>query len=569
MAFVPPDFNRPADPSILPEKKKTNNEYIVMKKRILIPVLAIGMLLTTAAFKSDFFEIAKQIEIFTTLFKELNMNYVDENTPSDLMDKAIKGMLDDLDPYTVYWNEQQVQDARIRNSGTYTGIGASVRTEKDKIVIVEPFKDYPADKAGLKAGDEIVKIGTTELSSFDDDAGELLKGVAGSEVELTYRRQGKLGTTTLKREKVDVKAVPYFSLIDDDIGYIVLSRFNRRTTIETRSALEELKLQGAKKIILDLRGNPGGLLNEAINVVNLFVPKGEVITTTKSVIEKYNKTYKTRQEPVDTEIPLAVLINGRSASASEIVSGGLQDLDRAVVIGARSFGKGLVQRPKKLTYGTQLKVTISRYYTPSGRCIQALDYWNRDENGDPVRLDPKEYNAFKTKGGRTVYDGGGILPDIELETAKFSPITTALLKDRAIFDYATDYYYNHELSDSDNFEFTDNDFKAFMAFLEKNGFDYQTETEKKLSEAMKRAEDDQLQEDIRGAYNDLLEAVNEAKQKDLVDKKAEIRSLLSDEILKRYFYREGLYDYQVKHNPEILEAIEVLNDVRRYQKILQ
>lgn len=540
-----------------------------MKKRILIPVLAIGMLLTTAAFKSDFFEIAKQIEIFTTLFKELNMNYVDENTPSDLMDKAIKGMLDDLDPYTVYWNEQQVQDARIRNSGTYTGIGASVRTEKDKIVIVEPFKDYPADKAGLKAGDEIVKIGTTELSSFDDDAGELLKGVAGSEVELTYRRQGKLGTTTLKREKVDVKAVPYFSLIDDDIGYIVLSRFNRRTTIETRSALEELKLQGAKKIILDLRGNPGGLLNEAINVVNLFVPKGEVITTTKSVIEKYNKTYKTRQEPVDTEIPLAVLINGRSASASEIVSGGLQDLDRAVVIGARSFGKGLVQRPKKLTYGTQLKVTISRYYTPSGRCIQALDYWNRDENGDPVRLDPKEYNAFKTKGGRTVYDGGGILPDIELETAKFSPITTALLKDRAIFDYATDYYYNHELSDSDNFEFTDNDFKAFMAFLEKNGFDYQTETEKKLSEAMKRAEDDQLQEDIRGAYNDLLEAVNEAKQKDLVDKKAEIRSLLSDEILKRYFYREGLYDYQVKHNPEILEAIEVLNDVRRYQKILQ
>ena len=540
-----------------------------MKKRILIPVLAIGLLLTTAAFKSDFFEIAKQIEIFTTLFKELNMNYVDENTPSDLMDKAIKGMLDDLDPYTVYWNEQQVQDARIRNSGTYTGIGASVRTEKDKIVIVEPFKDYPADKAGLKAGDEIVKIGTTDLSSFDDDAGELLKGVAGSEVELTYRRQGKLGTTTLKREKVDVKAVPYYSLIDDDIGYIVLSRFNRRTTIETRSALEELKLQGAKKIILDLRGNPGGLLNEAINVVNLFVPKGEVITTTKSVIEKYNKTYRTMQEPVDTEIPLAVLINGRSASASEIVSGGLQDLDRAVVIGARSFGKGLVQRPKKLTYGTQLKVTISRYYTPSGRCIQALDYWNRDENGDPVRLDPKEYNAFKTKGGRTVYDGGGILPDIELETAKFSPITTALLKDRAIFDYATDYYYNHELSDSENFEFTDNDFKAFMSFLEKNGFDYQTETEKKLSEAMKRAEDDQLQEDIRGAYNDLLEAVNDAKRKDLVDKKAEIKSLLSDEILKRYFYREGLYDYQVKHNPEILEAVEVLNDVRRYQKILQ
>jgi carboxyl-terminal processing protease len=334
-----------------------------------------------------------------------------------------------------------------------------------------------------------------------------------------------------------------------------LYKFNKKTTTQTKSALEDLKLQGAKKIILDLRGNPGGLLNESINIVNLFVPKDEVITTTKSVIEKYNKTYKTTKEPVDTEIPLAVLVNGRSASASEIVSGGLQDLDRAVIVGARSFGKGLVQRPKKLTYGTQLKVTISRYYTPSGRCIQALDYWNRDENGDPVRKEAKEYSAFKTKGGRTVYDGGGILPDIELETAKFSPVTTALLKDHAIFDYATEYHYKNELTDWTGFEITDTDFQNFIAYLKNNDFDYETETEKEFEEALRKADDDDLKNDITNSYNALMVALDKAKDKKIVDKKAEIMALLSDEILKRYFYKEGLYDYQVVNNPEIRAAI--------------
>jgi carboxyl-terminal processing protease len=539
-----------------------------MKKRIIIPILALIILLTTASFKSDFFEIAKQIEIFTTLFKELNMNYVDEVTPAVLMDKAIKGMLEDLDPYTVYWNEQAVEDAQINNSGVYTGIGATAKAEKDKIIIIEPYKDYPADKAGLKAGDEIIKIGNIKLSDFEDDAGELLKGAPNSQVELTYVRQGKTSAATITRSSVDVKAVPYYKLINNDIGYIVLSAFNRKTSIETKDALEDLKSQGAKKIILDLRGNPGGLLNEAINIVNMFVPKGEVITTTKSVIEKYNKTYKTTRDPLDTEIPLVVLVNGRSASASEIVSGGLQDLDRAVIVGARSFGKGLVQRPKKLTYGTQLKVTISRYYTPSGRCIQALDYWNRDENGDPVRVDAKEYNKFKTKGGRTVYDGGGILPDIELETAVFSPITTALLKDNVIFNYATQYYYKHQMTDSQNFRFSDTDFQEFLRFLKQNNFNYETETEKEFAKALRRAEDDDLEDGIGASYNALMTAINDAKAKAVIAKKAEIMSLLSDEILKRYFYREGLYDYQVTHNPEILEAVNVLNDKNRYSQIL-
>lgn len=540
-----------------------------MKKRIIVPIIAVGIFFTTVSFKSDFFEIAKQIEIFTTLFKELNMNYVDEVTPATLMDKAIKGMLEDLDPYTVYWNEQQVEDAKINNSGIYTGIGATAQSRKDKIIIVEPYKDYPADKAGLKAGDEIVKIGKVNIADLEDDAGELLKGAPGSTVEVTYKRQGKTATATITRGAVDLKAVPFYKLINDDIGYIVLSQFNRKTTIETKAALVDLKSQGAKKIILDLRGNPGGLLNEAINVVNLFVDKGEVITTTKSVIEKYNQTYKTKSDPVDTEIPLVVLVNGRSASASEIVSGGLQDLDRAVIVGARSFGKGLVQRPKKLTYGTQLKVTISRYYTPSGRCIQALDYWHRDENGDPIRKDAKEYNAFKTKGGRTVYDGGGILPDVELKSAVFSPITTALLKDNAIFDYATKYYYSHQMTDWKNFKFTEADFQDFLKFLNDNNFEYETETEKKFAEGLKISEDDDMSKDISASYNQLMAAIDKAKDKAIVDKKVEIESLLTDEILKRYFYREGLYNYQIEHNPEILEAVAVLNDAGRYAKILK
>lgn len=539
-----------------------------MKNKIWISVLAIGVFLSTASFKSDFFEIAKQIEIFTTMFKELNMNYVDEVTPATLMDKAIKGMLEDLDPYTNYWNEQEIEDARIRNSGAYTGIGASVRTLKDRIVITEPYKDSPADKSGLKAGDEIIKIGSVNLSDFDDDAGELLKGANGTRVELTYVRQGKTQTTSLLREKIEVKAVPFSKLLENNIGYIVMTQFNRNTTLETKAALESLKSQGATKIILDLRGNPGGLLNEAISVVNLFVPKGEVITTTKSVIEKYNKTYRTLNDPVDTEIPLVVLVNGRSASASEIVSGGLQDLDRAVIVGARSFGKGLVQRPKKLTYGTQLKVTISRYYTPSGRCIQALDYWNRDENGDPLRLDPKEYNSFKTKGGRTVYDGGGILPDIEVKTAEFSPITTALLKDNAIFDYATKYYYSHQLADSKNFKFSESDFQDFISFLKKNNFNYETETEKEFEEALRRSEDDDLKKQIEASYNQLMASISSAKDHALLEKRAEVMSLISDEILKRYFYRDGLYNYQVVHNPEILAAIDVLTDSKKYNRIL-
>ena len=539
-----------------------------MKKRILISATAVVVLFTTVSFKSDFFEIAKQIEIFTTLFKELNMNYVDEVNPGQLMDSAIEGMLADLDPYTKYWTEQEVEDARISNSGEYTGIGASVLTRNKTITILEAYKDYPADKAGLQAGDELVKIGDINIADFEEDAGDLLQGAPGTSIPITYKRQGKLQTTSLKREEIDIKAVPFYTLIDGSIGYVVLSKFNKKASSETKAAVEDLKAQGATSIILDLRGNPGGLLTEAINVSNLFLPKGKLITNTKSVIEKYNQEYYTRNEPFDTEIPVAVLINGRSASASEIVSGSLQDYDRAVIIGARSFGKGLVQRPKELTYGTQLKITISRYYTPSGRCIQALDYWNRDEQGNAVRTNAADYNEFETSTGRKVYDGGGILPDIQVESAEMSAITEALLRDQAIFDFATDYFYKHDYESLDNFKFTNADYTDFKKFLDAQGFEYQTQTEKELEEVFLDASKDNLQDAISSDYANLMRTIDNAKEAQLNTREREISKLIIDELIKRYFYREGLYEYQITHNEELEEAKKILKDAPKYRKIL-
>ncbi len=538
-------------------------------KKIAVVGCGVVLFLSTVSYKSDFFEIAKQIEIFTTLFKELNMNYVDETNPAELMDTAINSMLQDLDPYTHYWNEQEVLAAKINNLGEYTGIGATVMVRDNKIVIVEPYKDYPADKAGLKAGDEIIKIGDVSIANFEEDAGELLNGAPNSKVDITYNRQGETKNTVLSRGSIEIKAVPYYKLLDGDIGYIVLSQFNRNASKETIQALKDLKNQGATSIILDLRGNPGGLLSEAINVSNIFVPQGELITTTKSAVEKYNKVYETTRQPVATSIPLAVLINGRSASASEIVAGSLQDLDRAVILGARSFGKGLVQRPKDLTYGTQLKITISRYYTPSGRCIQALNYRNRDREGNAVRIKTNEYNEFSTRNGRKVYDGGGILPDITMETSKYSSITNALLLENAIFDYATEYYYEHTLEKPEEFEFTDADYREFKEYLKSSGFSYRTMTEIHLREAFETAEDEGLDTKISEAYSDLEKIIQEEKRIALDEKKAEITSLISDEIIKRYFYKEGLFDYSVQQNPEVLEAKKVLLDPVKYKRILQ
>lgn len=540
----------------------------ILKKRLIIPILAVTILFTGTAFKSDFFEIAKQIEIFTTLFKELNMNYVDETNPAELMDNAIKNMLNDLDPYTKFYNEQDVEAERIRRTGDYTGVGARIKTLKDKLLVIEPYKDYPADKAGLKAGDEIIAVDGTILDGFDGDASDLLKGTPNSTLEITYKRQGKTNTTTVTRSEIEIDAVPHFSMIDAKTGYIVLQKFNEKASLQTGYALKDLKAQGATQIILDLRGNPGGLLNEAVNVVNLFVPKGQLVVTTKSKVKKYNKTYYTSKEPIDTTIPVVVLIDGRSASASEIVSGTLQDIDRAVIVGSRSFGKGLVQRPKKLTYGTQLKVTISRYYTPSGRCIQALDYWNRDDNGNAVRVKQENYNAFKTKNGRKVFDGGGVFPDEALEVTKNTAITDAILNSQSIFDFATTYYYNNKIEDISKFKLTDTDFNTFKNYLNTSGFEFETETEKALKKAMEVSKSENLDDDISKDYKTLITNLDNSKAKAVENNKKQLINLLTDEIVKRYVYREGLYEYYKTHNEEIKTATDILSNTSKYNRYL-
>lgn len=541
----------------------------LFQKKIIIPVVAALFLFIGTSFKDDFFEIAKQVEIFTTLFKELNKNYVDETNPGELMDKAIKGMLTSLDPYTVYFNEQDVVRFKINNTGEYTGIGALITRTETKLIVKEPYKNFPADKAGLKAGDEIIQIGDILVSDFKDESSQLFKGGKNTKIDVKYIRQGKTNTTQIILDEVEIKSVPFFAKIDAKTGYIVLSHFSKKASLETKEALEQLKREGAERIILDVRDNPGGLLNEAVAICNLFVPKNEIIVTTKSKIEKHNNTYKTTREPIDTEIPLVVLVNGRSASASEIVSGALQDLDRAVVIGSRSFGKGLVQRPVDLTYGTQLKVTISRYYTPSGRCIQALDYAHKDKNGMAIKTEEKNYNAFKTRKGRTVYDGGGIQPDIELDETKLSPIANALVKNDGIFNYATSYYYKNPGLGDKIPVFSDADYADFKQFLKVQKFSFDTETEIALKNTLAAAKKEKIEESITAEYQQLLLALQKSENNLLDKNQKEIKALILDELIKRYQYQEGLYQYYIKNNSEIMKAVSVLNNNSQYKAILK
>lgn len=543
--------------------------YTLFRKKYIIPVIAAGFLYVGTSFKDDFFEIAKQVEIFTELFKTVNMNYVDETNPGELMDKAIKSMLSDLDPYTNYFNEQDVVKFKINSTGEYTGIGAIITRREGKVIVKEPYKGYPADKAGLKAGDQIIQIGDIDLEDYKEDASQLFRGAKNAKIDIKYSRQGKILATQIILEEVEVKAVPFFGKINAKTGYIVLAQFNRKAASETKEALEQLKNDGAEKIILDMRGNPGGLLNEAVNICNLFVPKNETIVTTKSKIEKHNNTYKTLKDPVDLDIPLVVIVDGKSASASEIVAGALQDLDRAVVVGSRSFGKGLVQRPIDLTYGTQVKVTISRYYTPSGRCIQALDYSKKDKDGKAIRTDESKYNAFKTKKGRTVYDGGGILPDVVLEESNLSYITLALQKNDGIFDYVTEYYYkNPNLGDKIP-TFTDADYANFKQFLKNKNFSFDTETELALKQTLEAAKKEKLDESIVAEYQQLLAAVQKSEETQLNKYQKEIKNLIVDEIIKRYQYKEGLYQYYIKNNSEIKKAESLLSNTSEYNKILR
>ena len=539
-----------------------------VSKKIIIPVVALTFLFIGVSFKNDFFEIAKQIEIFTGVFKTVNQNYVDETNPGEMMDNAIKSMLKELDPYTTFFNEQDVLKFKINNTGEYTGIGAMVQRKDGKVFLKEIYKGFPADKAGFKAGDEITQIGDVNLKEYTEDASQLFRGAKNTNIVIKFIRQGKAQTATIILDEVEIKAVPYYSLLKDNVGYIVLTKFTEKASAETKSALLDLKKQGATKIVLDLRGNPGGLLHEAVNICNLFVPKDELIVTTKSKNPKHNQIYKTKNEPIDLEIPLVVLVDGKSASASEIVSGAIQDLDRGVVMGSRSFGKGLVQRPLNLSYGTQVKVTISRYYTPSGRCIQALDYAHKDENGKAIKKAQNEFTAFKTKIGRTVYDGGGVLPDVEISETKTANITDAVVKKDGIFNFATQLYYKNPNVTGIPLV-SDADFTNFKAYLKQEKISLDTETNKALKNVLESAKKENIDTQIATEYKQLENALARNQEIELEANKNQIKRLLQEELIIRHQYREGLYDFYTKNNVEIEKAIALLNNATQYKNLLK
>ena len=540
-------------------------------KKTGIIVLLIAVTTISVSYKSNFFEVAKQIEIYTTLFKELNMYYIDETNPAALTDAAIENMLKDLDPYTRYYDEQGVENAKINAMGEYGGIGATSSYLNNKLIILETYEDSPADNADIKPGDEIIMVNDVLVSDYKNDAvSTLLQGLPKTKVKLKLKRQNKTFEVEVIRQKIEINPVPYYRMIDDEVGYISFIKFNRKASDEVKNAYEDLKDQGMTKLILDVRGNLGGLVNEAIEIVNFFVPKNEVVVTTKAKVVKWSDTYKTKKEPLDLEIPLVVLIDGRSASASEILAGSLQDLDRAIIVGERSFGKGLVQRYRKLTYGTQLKLTISKYYTPSGRSIQELDYSNRSENGDVPKFSDKKRNAFKTKNGRTVYDGGGIQPDIKFERPEQTEATKSLLKSNTIFDFATNYYYTHDtIASSKYFQLTDSDFQSFVSHIKSDTSGFKTNTELIFEKALLTANEESYNDDIQQPYNVLMEKLNTKKINELSINKAEILDNLKEEIVKRYYYKKGEYINKVFNDKAITQASRLLKNEKKYTQILK
>lgn len=539
----------------------------IKNKSILI--LLVGVIFVSFSFQSKFFEVAKQIEIYTTLFKELNMYYVNEINPAELTTRALKNTLKDLDPYTNYYNEQDVEAAKIRREGAYGGIGASINYANKNPLIIRVSKGYAADKAGLKPGDVIAKINNQLVNQLDRDAiSAMLLGIPGSKISIEINRQGNTKAFDLKREKIEVNPVPFYKKIDHETGYIVLTRFNAKAASEIKKAFESLKEEGITSLILDLRSNPGGLLGEAVNISNFFLPKGKVITTTKAKVKKWSNTYLSRNNPLDLEIPIVVLINGSSASASEIVTGALQDYDRAVVMGKRSFGKGLVQRYRTLSYGTQLKVTISKYYTPSGRCIQELDYANRDfKTGKVPKFSDGGINEFTTQNGRKVFDGGGIIPDIITEKETLTETTKALLKSKALFNFTVAFSAkNSSIKPAEEFRFTDTNFKQFQDFLKKDT-SFLTKQEasfKKAYETLNIAQNKKIDKD----YLKLVNTLKSEKITSLSVNKEFIKSEIKQLILDQYYYQEGVYQNKVSSDKTILEAVQLLKNKPQYAKIL-
>lgn len=528
---------------------------------------------TTLSFKDDYFEISKNLDIFATLFREVNLYYVDEIQPGQMMKTGIDAMLESLDPYTNYIPEDDIEDARFMTTGQYGGIGALIRTKDDIIVISEPYENAPASKADLRAGDIVLEIeGKSTKGKTTSDVVKVLKGQPNTPVKLLIKREGeeKPIEKTIMREEIKVNNVPYYGMIDDQIGYIKLTGFTQDAGREVKDALIKLKenpkLEG---IVLDLRGNPGGLLREAINIVNVFVEKNIDIVSTKGKVKDWDKTYKSINNPVDVSIPLAVLVNRSSASASEIVSGSIQDLDRGVIVGQRSFGKGLVQTSRPLSYNTQLKITTSKYYIPSGRCIQAKDYSHRNEDGSVGTVPDSMIKEFTTRAGRKVYDGGGVIPDVSLPVKEYTPISRSVMSNSLIFDFATKYRLTHpELTSARNFTITQEVFNEFSAFLATKEYSYKTESEELLEEWQKVAEREKYFDAAKSEFDALKQRIDHDKKADIEKSKDQLSELLIDEIASRYFFQKGRIESSFSYDAEIKKAVDILKDKSFYTDIL-
>lgn len=545
-----------------------------MKKKIICLGLVAGSViaLSFSTPAERYFEIAKNLDIFATLFKEVNALYVDEVNPNKLVRTGIDAMLTSLDPYTNYIPEDEVEDFRTTNTGQYGGIGAITREIGKRTVVTMIMEGYGAQKGGLKIGDEVLKIDDVELSKLSrEESGQLMKGQVGTSVSLTVKRIGvdKPIRLEFKREKIKLNNVPYSGMVNNDIAYIQLSDFTPDAAKEVKAALVSLKEKGAKGVILDLRGNPGGLLIEAVNITNLFLPKGQLVVSTKGKIPENNLSYETLNSPVDVEIPVAVLINRGSASASEIVAGTLQDYDRGIVVGEKSYGKGLVQVSRPLSYNSQLKVTTAKYYTPTGRCIQVLDYTHRRDDGSVGSIPDSLKREFKTTHGRTVQDGGGIEPDVKSDAREAHLLTQVLFEKGFLFDYANQYAHNHpQPVDAKSFTLSNEEYQQFVSWMRDKNYTYKSYLEYELQQFTEEAKKEKYYDDLKGQLNQIQSRIAENKKNELMLYRDEIKMLLEEEIVSHYTLEKGSVEAGFKYDNEIKTASALLHDVAQYKKIL-
>ncbi|MDE0472698.1 MAG: S41 family peptidase [Ekhidna sp.] len=545
-----------------------------LKIIILLSVLVVIMVGAAGPVTDRYFEILKNLDIFATLFKEVNTHYVDETNPSTLMKSGINGMLKTLDPYTSYIAADQIESYRIMTTGEYSGIGAIVETIDGVSTVTMPYEGFAAFEAGLRAGDEVHAINDISLEKkTSEEVRYLMKGQSNSEITLTIKRYGmeEMFDVKVKREKIAVDSVPYAEMITDNIGYVRLTSFTQNVGRSIGIKALNLLEQGAAGIILDLRGNPGGLLSEAVNVSNVFIKKGKKIVTQKGKIREKDWTYNTLNDPVDPDIPVVILIDSNSASASEIVSGVMQDYDRGVLVGRKTFGKGLVQIERPLSYDAVVKITTAKYYTPAGRCIQAIDYANRDKDGSVGKIPDSLKNEFYTVNGRLVYDGGGIDPDVEVAAKSHAPITNSLIRNNLIFHFATEYFYTQQNAKPDSpsqVKLSDAEYDGFVSWLSDKEFSYETKVERQVEELIKVAKMEKRYVTLRTTLDELVSTSQHNTAKDLITFKDEILTLLEQEIAGRYFFEKGIIEAALEKDDDVRTAIQILNDPIRYNAIL-